>query len=228
MKETTSSKPIIDVDEELERASAIAVKEYLLANPGFFQQFPQLLEKIKIPHKRRGSVSLVELQSEKLRSKNRLLKHKVLQMMETASHNEHLYKIYTNLNLKLLKCRDIIEVEMVLSEVFLDQLRLAAATVKTFVGANAIPEIQRTFFREKRFRTRPYFFGRLSAHEMALLFDHQQNGSVAMMLLGENRELGILAIASDDDNHFHPEMDTLLIGQLQRFLTTLLPNLLDL
>jgi uncharacterized protein YigA (DUF484 family) len=45
-------------------------------------------------------------------------------------------------------------------------------------------------------------------------------------LLGEKGELGILAIGSKNSGHFHPEMDTLLITQLQQFLTILLPKLL--
>jgi len=36
----------------------------------------------------------------------------------------------------------------------------------------------------------------------------------------------MLAIGSQEDSHFHPDMDTLLINQLQQFLTLLIPQLL--
>ena len=42
------------------------VATYLLENPEFFTQFPHIIEKINIPHTHKGSVSLVELQSEQL------------------------------------------------------------------------------------------------------------------------------------------------------------------
>ena len=43
---------------------ALQVKDYLLANPDFFHQYPILLEQLRIPHQKRGTVSLVELQSQ--------------------------------------------------------------------------------------------------------------------------------------------------------------------
>jgi uncharacterized protein len=39
-------------------------------------------------------------------------------------------------------------------------------------------------------------------------------------------ELGMLAVSSKDPSHFNPDMDTLLITQLQQFLSILLPKLM--
>ena len=50
------------------------VAAYLLANPDFFTKFPQLVENISIPHINKGSVSLVELQSEQLRKIEQFIK----------------------------------------------------------------------------------------------------------------------------------------------------------
>jgi uncharacterized protein YigA (DUF484 family) len=46
------------------------------------------------------------------------------------------------------------------------------------------------------------------------------------VLLGDKRDLGILAIGSADPIHFDPDMDTLLIKQLQEFLNVSMPGLL--
>ena len=105
-------------------------------------------------------------------------------------------------------------------------MQLSSATLKTFTGAHALPEIQQRLFIEKRFKTQRFFFGRLSDHERKLLFSDQEAESVALLLLGDKGELGILAIGSKDSGHFHPEMDTLLITQLQQFLNILLAKLL--
>ena len=202
------------------------VAAYLLENPDFFTQFPQIVEKISIPHSHKGSVSLVELQSEQLRKKVRSLSHKLNQLISIAKQNEAIYRVYADLNLRILKSTNLDDLTFILEEVIQENLQLASVTLKPFKGAHALPEIQRRLFIEKRFKTQQFFFGRLSDHERKLLFADQEANSVALLLIGDLGELGILAIGSKDPGHFNPSMDTLLITQLQQFLGVLLPKML--
>lgn len=202
------------------------VAAYLLENPEFFTQFPQIIEKISIPHTHKGSVSLVELQSEQLRKKVRSLSHKLNQLISIAKQNEAIYRVYADLNLRILKCTNLDDLKFILEEVIQENLQLASVTLKPFKGAHALPEIQQRLFVEKRFKRHKFFFGRLSDHERKLLFADQDANSVALLLIGDLGELGILAIGSKDPGHFNPDMDTLLITQLQQFLGILLPKML--
>jgi uncharacterized protein YigA (DUF484 family) len=211
------SENIIDAEQ---------VAAYLLENPDFFTQFPQIIEKIIIPHIHKGSVSLVELQSEQLRKKVRSLSHKLNQLISIAKQNEAIYRVYADLNLRILKCINLDDLKFVLEEVIQENLQLASVTLKLFKGAHALPEIQRRLFIEKHFKRHKFFFGRLSEHERKLLFADQEANSVALLLIGDLGELGILAIGSKDPSHFNPDMDTLLITQLQQFLGILLPKML--
>jgi len=211
------SEDIIDAEQ---------VAAYLLENPDFFEQFPQIVEKISIPHAHKGSVSLVELQSEQLRKKVRSLSHKLNQLISIAKQNEAIYRVYADLNLRILKCTNLDDLKFILEEVIQENLQLASVTLKPFKGAHALPEIQQRLFIEKRFKRHKFFFGRLSEHERKLLFNDQEANSVALLLIGDLGELGILAIGSKDAGHFNPDMDTLLITQLQQFLGILLPKLL--
>lgn len=211
--------------EQYSSPSAEEVKAYLLANPDFFNQHPELLERIEVPHAHRGSVSLVERQSDQLRDKVRSLSHKLNQLISIAKQNEEIYRVYADLNLKLLECKFVSQLQDTLESVIRQRLKLSAVTLRPFSGAHALPEIQRKLFLEKRFKQDSFFFGRISQHERQLLFTEQPAESVALMLLGERSELGILAIGSTDPGHFNPDMDTLLITQLQKFLNILLPNL---
>jgi uncharacterized protein YigA (DUF484 family) len=210
--------------EELIDAEQVAA--YLLENPNFFAQFPQIVEKISIPHTHKGSVSLVELQSEQLRKKVRSLSHKLNQLISIAKQNEAIYRVYADLNLRILKCTNLDDLKFILEEVIQENLQLASVTLKPFKGAHALPEIQQRLFIEKRFKRDKFFFGRLSEHERKLLFADQEANSVALLLIGDLGELGILAIGSKNPGHFNPDMDTLLITQLQQFLGILLPKLL--
>ena len=202
------------------------VAAYLLENPDFFIQFPQLIEKINIPHAHKGSVSLVELQSEQLRKKVRSLSHKLNQLITIAKQNEAIYRVYADLNLRILKATNLDDLTFILEEVIQENLQLASVSLKLFKGAHALPEIQQRLFIEKRFKRHKFFFGRLSDHERKLLFADQDANSVALLLIGDLGELGILAIGSKDPGHFNPEMDTLLITQLQQFLGIVLPKML--
>lgn len=210
--------------KNLTRAEQIAA--YLIENPEFFTQFPHVIEKIRIPHTHKGSVSLVELQSEQLRKKVRSLTHKLTQLISIAKQNEAIYRIYADLNIRILKCSNLDDLTFILEEVIQENLQLASVTLKPFKGAHALPEIQQRLFIEKRFKKHKFFFGRLSDHERKLLFGDQDANSVALLLIGDLGELGILAIGSKDPGHFNPDMDILLITQLQQFLGILLPKLL--
>lgn len=202
------------------------VAAYLLENPDFFTQFPHIIEQIIIPHVHKGSVSLVELQSEQLRKKVRSLSHKLNQLISIAKQNEAIYRVYADLNLRILKSTNFDDLTFILEEVIQENLQLASVTLKPFKGAHALPEIQQRLFIEKRFKRDQFFFGRLSDHERKLLFADQEANSAALLLIGDSGELGILAIGSKDPGHFNPDMDTLLITQLQQFLGVLLPKML--
>jgi uncharacterized protein YigA (DUF484 family) len=212
---------------ETERlVDAEQVSTYLLKNPEFFAQFPQVIEKINIPHEHKGSVSLVELQSEQLREKVKSLSHKLDQLIDIAKQNEVIYRVYADLNMRILKCTNIESLTLLLEEVIQDNLQFSAVVLKPFTGVDALPEIQRRLFTEKHFKQNKFFFGRLSEHERKLLFADQEANSVALLLIGDLGELGILAIGSKNPGHFNPDMDTLLITQLQQFLGVLLPKIL--
>ena len=217
---------IVTAYESENLIDAEQVAAYLLANPDFFTKFPQLVENISIPHINKGSVSLVELQSEQLRKKVRVLSHKLNQLISIAKQNEAIYRVYADLNLRILKSSNLDDLTFILEEVIQENLQLASVTLKPFKGAHALPEIQQRLFIEKRFKRHRFFFGRLSDHERKLLFADQQANSVALLLIGDVGELGILAIGSKDPGHFNPDMDTLLITQLQQFLGVLLPKML--
>lgn len=222
----SNATQIIEPFNDTSTLSSTDVHAFLLENPEFFAQYPDLLEKIKLPHEHKGSVSLVEIQSDQLRQKVRQLNFKLNQLVTIAKQNEKIYRVYTDLNVQLLRCESVAEVQFTLEDVLQERLQLSSAVIKSFKGPHAIPELQRRLFTEKRFKNTNFFFGRLSQHERQLLFGESPAESVALMLLGDNRDLGILGISSSDASHFTPDMDTLLLQQLQQVLNIILPEMM--
>ena len=222
----SNATQLIEPFNDTTELSSADVRAFLLQNPEFFAEHADLLEKIKLPHEHKGSVSLVEIQSDQLRKKVRQLNFKLNQLVTIAKQNEKIYRVYTDLNVQLLRCESVAEVQFTLEDVLQERLQLSSAVIKSFKGPHAIPELQRRLFTEKRFKNTNFFFGRLSQHERQLLFGESPAESVALMLLGDNRELGILGISSSDSSHFTPDMDTLLLQQLQQVLNIILPEMM--
>ena len=222
----SNATQLIEPFNDTTELSSADVRAFLLQNPEFFAEHADLLEKIKLPHEHKGSVSLVEIQSDQLRKKVRQLNFKLNQLVTIAKQNEKIYRVYTDLNVHLLRCESVAEVQFTLEDVLQERLQLSSAVIKSFKGPHAIPELQRRLFTEKRFKNTNFFFGRLSQHERQLLFGESPAESVALMLLGDNRELGILGISSSDASHFTPDMDTLLLQQLQQVLNIILPEMM--
>ena len=222
----SNATQLIEPFNDTTELSSADVRAFLLQIPEFFAEHPDLLEKIKLPHEQKGSVSLVEIQSDQLRKKVRQLNFKLNQLVSIAKQNEKIYRVYTDLNVQLLRCESVAEVQFTLEDVLQERLQLSSAVIKSFKGPHAIPELQQRLFTEKRFKNTNFFFGRLSQHERQLLFGESPAESVALMLLGDNRELGILGISSSDASHFTPDMDTLLLQQLQQVLNIILPEMM--
>ncbi|QCZ92110.1 DUF484 family protein [Salinimonas iocasae] len=212
--------------DEDKTLSAREVADFLRAHPDFFARHADLLEDIRIPHVQKGSVSLVEVQSEQLRKKVRQLNYRLSQLISIAKQNEKIYRVYTDLNVQLLTCQSVAEIQLRLEEVLQEKLDLASVALKLFKGPHALPELQRRLFVEKRFKNEPFFFGRLSQHERQLLFGDAVAESAALILIGNDEPLAIAAIGSNDASHFTPDMDTLLLKQLQQVLSFVLPGLL--
>ncbi|MEG3767331.1 DUF484 family protein [Alteromonas sp. 14N.309.X.WAT.G.H12] len=212
-------------DEALD-LSAEAVRAFLLHNPEFFVNNPDILEQLVVPHQEKGSVSLVELQSEQLRKKVRQLNYKLNQLIGVAKQNEKIYRVYTDLNVEILRCKSISEIQYKLETVLQERLNLQSVVLHLFRGPHALQELQRRLIIEKRFKTSTFFFGRLSQHEKQVVFGQETAESAALILLGDNKDMGILAVGSDDASHFTPDMDTLLLKQLQEVLNITMPTLL--
>lgn len=217
---------VVDTEDATSHVTEQEVRQYLRDNPEFFSRNADLLEQIEIPHQHKGSVSLVEKQSEQLRRKVRMLSNKLNQLFDVARQNEKLFRVYSNLNGNLFHCDNLQQISDLLEETLIDQLDMSSVVIKPLIGAHALPELQRRLIWEKRFKENEFFFGRISQHEKQLLFGNLAAESVALMLIGDTQPIAIIAIGSNEAGHFTPDMDTLLIKQLQQVLNLVMPKLL--
>lgn len=217
-------------EHEVDEAEVLA---YLARYPEFFQQHTSLLDRVRIPHERRGSVSLVERQLERQRDRIERLELEITELMSLASENERIFRVYADLYGDIHGCQTLSELVNAMQQAFVERLRLSGLRLWLNPRQCQPGEEGARFLATgkgmeqlmgQRLPGQGFYFGRLNQSEQQLLFGQGVLvGSVALMRLGD---LGLLAFASPDPGHFTPHNDPLLLGQLGRLLQLRLPALI--
>ena len=206
------------VDAESMLSDELVVK-YLRENPDFFERQNDLLTELQIFYEKQGAVSLTQIQLEQYRSKVKKQKKQLDQFIENAKRNEKLYLTYADLNFAISQCESLAEVESKLAEYLCQDLGMVATQLAILDhNGKTVPELPQHSLLHKKLAKRDYYFGRLSKHEKDALFAKLEIGSVALIRIANHNLSAIIAIASADDGHFTPDMDTSLLDYLRQYL----------
>ena len=195
-----------------------SIAEYLQSNPDFFTRHTDLLAELELPHSPGGeAISLIERQVSVLRGRNQQLETKLRDFMQVAQSNDEIAGNIQSLAIQLMLAKEhadvIATIEEQLRTIFkadrpvlvlfdedadgsdnnlylhrVDRDDAALGAFKTFLQAGlprcgAVRDAQRTFL-----------FGEADV----------EVGSAALIPLGEDCEIGFLAIGCRDPDHFHP------------------------
>ena len=209
------------------------VSAYLQDNPDFFKRNNELMTGLRLIDSQRGTVSLVERQQQQLRQKLHDLEDEITQLMSIATHNENLFMLYSDLYLRLLDCQSASELLDCLAQATIELLSLSAFKLylldSDVIEHDCLSKNDCQGVMQNRLKNSDYYFGRLQHSEQQLIFSHNCTGSVVLVkLVHDEKELGFLAISSDDAHHFDPRMDTLLLSQFKRLVAKLLQQHLSL
>lgn len=213
-------------EEQLEPEPADIEREvahWLSAHPEFFLHHTDLAESLRIPHPCKPAVSLLEYQNHLLREHGQRLREKLLELVAIARDNDRLAERVQRLALALLDAPGDLEgllrrIKTVLRDEFnadcaalcLEASPAIASRITTeFLGSNVL-----TLF-EGLFQIGKPRCGRLAPKQAAALFGEHASrvASVALVPLGDGRWRGLLALASWDEQRFHPDVGTLFLGR---------------
>ena len=208
----------------------------LIVTPDFFDRQPQLLA-LRLTDLRGSAqtVSLVERQAELLRDRNRELERKLADFVAVARDNDALHLKVLALARRLAAARNraavVAAIEAALREDFgVAQSVLVLAGADGSAGDSRFvrgvppdaPELRsfETLFTAGRPRCgqlrdsqREFLFGPGSAKEV---------GSVALVPLGAQGQLGLLACASPDADRFNPTMSTDFLARIGELIAAAL------
>jgi uncharacterized protein YigA (DUF484 family) len=231
-----------DTDEKTAAAavSEREVGEYLRRHPEFFETHRQLLADLRLPHHVSGAVSLVERQVAVLRDTNAQYKKQLDDLLQIARENDRLNRQLHELTLHLMECSEFDGIlALVLSRLRRDfnadmvNLHLLAPPrdPQWQACAEFVQDVDafRGPFQRLLSGGRP-FCGRLKDEQLEALFGAQapQVGSAAVLPLGRDGNVGLLAIGSCDGRRFQPNVDTAFLLRMAQVVATALAQHLQL
>lgn len=210
------------------------VAEFLRQNPEFFNQHPELLTQLRIPHPSGDAVSLVERQMSLLREQNERNRQKLDELVDIARANEELARRMHMLALTLMDAEAPLEIfetlyknlrknfnaDLVEVRLFAEPSMTVPETIDEFRGRDADGRI---LFAEVIQAGKPVC-GPLNAEQHAYLFGDEGaaiQSWVLVPLQGDDWN-GLMAIGSFDAWRFHPGMGVDLLSNLGEILSLIL------
>ncbi len=218
-----------------ESAEEQGVAQYLQRNADFFERHPQLLARMRVQHPRNGAtVSLIERQVEVLREKQLAQEQKLAEFVRVARANNVLAEKIHHFTRRLLRSANraqaLLEIEASLREdfeAFTTVMLLADPAIAAHTDAptrfvrSVSPEDAAYRSFEALFAGAKPRCGQIRDSQREFLFGNEAAsiGSVALVPLGGQPALGLLALGSVDRERFHPGMSTEFLSRMGELIT---------
>ncbi len=197
------------------------VANFLKANPQFFDQHPQLLESIYVPHPHGGrAIPLTERQIVSLREKVRLLEGKLGEFVRFGEDNDAIGEKVHRLSLALLGARDFAATAHALDFHLREDFAVPHVALrvwgKSLLDGTVEGSPVEAELRDKAETMGAPQCGPAAGSPFLPWFREAQDHirSVALVPLGQTRTVGLLALGSEDPQRFFPEMGTLYLRRI--------------
>ena len=197
------------------------VAQFLKANPQFFDQHPQLLESIYVPHPHGGrAIPLTERQIVTLREKVRLLEGRLGEFVRFGEDNDAIGEKVHRLSLALLGAADFASTAHALYFHLREDFAVPHVALRVWGKPlpAAVPEGAPVddALRDQAETMGAPACGPAAANPFLPWFGEAQEHirSMALVPLGQTRTIGLLALGSEDPQRFFAEMGTLYLRRI--------------
>jgi len=196
------------------------IARYLQENPVFFEEYADLLSQIYVPHPHGGrAIPLSDRQVMSLREKAKALEGKLAELIQFGEENDVISEKVHRLAVALLSARTLPTALHELYYNLREDFAIPHAALRLWRGAGDRPEFLPASAELRDFAAKldEPFCGANANFEAAAWFDEAAPHirSMAFMPLRELDEtFGLLALASEDNARFYPEMGTLYLKRV--------------
>lgn len=225
-----------NIETRIEGPTAEQIAAYLDKHPGFFDERPDLLATLRLPHTSGKAVSLIERQVQVLRDQNETLKSRLMELVDVARDNDRLNGRMHQMTLELLQAGSLVQLLDTLEDHLRNEFKADAIALRlaglseslqreTGVKSLLVDADTKALFSTSLCDGKPQC-GRLKQEQLEFLFGAQAHDieSAAVMPLGALGHDGLLAIGSREETRFNPCMGTLFLSHLAELLVLLLRN----
>ena len=207
------------------------VMDYLRENTDLLVRFPDLMFELEVPHRCGKAVSMVEYQLTAIKDQNRALKRRLRELIGNARSNQELVQRLLQLSVSLYECDQVGDVLCKVYQALGNDFDIDVTAVRLFArvpnGTDVLPEFIsmdehiRALFSHVLKPGLP-ICGRLQSAQLEFLFGHRREeiGSSALLPLGREGDMGMLAMGSKDPQRFHPAQSTDFLRHVADLLTS--------
>jgi len=208
----------------------LLIKEFLLVNPNYLVDNPDILNALNITHESGIAVSLIQKQVELLRSDLHIANEKLRSLINIAKTNESLLEVSKKLTLDLLSTRDISMVIQILETTFISELDATQCKVYFFspIKSKKLPlgRIKDELFAnyiEELLKSRDKFYGDLDKESMYKIFEPTPDiKEVILIKLNCISTSGVVAIGSNVKGKYDATKATTFLDFIIRILSKII------
>ena len=201
--------------------NADEIARFLRTHPQFFDQYPELLESIYVPHPHGGrTIALTERQILSLRDKTKLLEAKIGELVRLGAENEAISEKVHRLSLALVGARDFVSCAQ--ATYFHLREDFAVPHVAMRLWGKPLPEgapegaaVDNASRATIEAMGAPQCGPAAGNPFLGWFGDAQEHvRSLALVPLGQTRSFGLLVFGSEDPQRFYAEMGTLFLRRI--------------
>ena len=197
------------------------IARYLRTHPQFFDEHPELLESIYVPHPHSGrTIALTERQILGLRDKTKTLEAKLGELVRLGAENEAISEKVHRLSLALMGAKDFASCAQAVYFHLREDFVVPHVALR--IWGKPLPEgtpegaaVDNALRASVDAMGAPQCAPASGSPFLAWFGEAQQHvRSVALIPLGQTRAFGLLAIGAEDPQRFYPEMGTLFLRRI--------------
>ena len=191
------------------------VELFLLDNLDFFESRESLVGEMKFKHSSSSASSLLERQINKLRDEQSNLMDLLSSFVNTAQLNEDLFKKSKELTLLILGASSRNQIKEIVQKSFTENFGVNNCKLD-FYSNSDIDEIEDK--TGMSFHKGSVHCGSFSKEKMEFLFKDKNVESVALAVLIDSKEIGILMLGSYERTRYLGDEDTTFIEYIRDIL----------
>jgi uncharacterized protein YigA (DUF484 family) len=189
---------------------------FLRGNPKFFDQHPELLEKIHVPHPHGGrAIPLSERQNLALREKLKAAEGRLAELIRFGEDNDAISEKVHRLTLALIAARDFPAAVNALHFHLREDFAVPHVALRVWGKGPAAEPVDEGQKRQAEAMGGPQC-GPAAGNPFAAWFGEaaEHVRSMALVPIGETSVFGLLALGSEDAQRFFPDMGTLYLRRI--------------